>query len=123
MRFQDRIPHDQFTNLLQISRVHVYLTYPFVLSWSLMEAMSCGAAIVASGTDPVREVIEDGKTGELVDFFDIDGLVERIGTVLDDKDRRIALGEAARAKMVAEYDLQHVCLPRQLRWVEELGAG
>ncbi|MEL6648921.1 MAG: glycosyltransferase, partial [Pseudomonadota bacterium] len=122
VRFLDRIPHDQFTMLLQISRVHVYLTYPFVLSWSLMEAMSCGAAIVASDTEPVREVIADGETGELVDFFDVDGLVDRVSAVLDDPDRRAALGEAARAEMVARYDLQTVCLPRQIEWVKGLAA-
>lgn len=122
VRFLDRIPHDQFTMLLQISRVHVYLTYPFVLSWSLMEAMSCGAAIVASDTEPVREVITDGETGELVDFFDVDGLVDRVSAVLDDPDRRAALGEAARAEMVARYDLQTVCLPRQIDWVKGLAA-
>ncbi|MEM7731372.1 MAG: glycosyltransferase [Pseudomonadota bacterium] len=120
VRFLDRIPHGQFTKLLQISRVHVYLTYPFVLSWSLMEAMSCGAAIVASDTEPVREVIRDGQTGELVDFFDTDGIVDRVSTLLDDEDRRIGLGQAARAKMVKEYDLRSICLPRQMDWVKNL---
>ncbi|MEM6588657.1 MAG: glycosyltransferase family 4 protein [Pseudomonadota bacterium] len=120
VRFLDRIPHGQFTNLLQISRVHVYLTYPFVLSWSLLEAMSCGAAIVASDTEPVREVIRDGETGELVDFFDIDGIVERVSALLEDEDRRITLGQAARTQMVEHYDLRSICLPRQMDWVKNL---
>ncbi len=120
VRFLDRIPHGQFTNLLQISRVHVYLTYPFVLSWSLMEAMSCGAAIVASNTEPVREVLRDGETGVLVDFFDSDGIVDRVSALLDDEDRRTALGTAARAKMVEHYDLRTICLPRQMEWVKGL---
>ena len=72
-----RIAYDDFTRLLQVSRVHVYLTYPFVLSWSLLEAMSCGAAIVASDTAPVREVLSHDDNGRLVDFFDGDALVGR----------------------------------------------
>ncbi|MEL7395943.1 MAG: glycosyltransferase family 4 protein [Pseudomonadota bacterium] len=120
VRFLDRIPHAQFTKLLQISTVHIYLTYPFVLSWSLLEAMSCGAAIVASATAPVQEVIRDGETGQLVDFFDVDGLVERVSALLDDPDRRLAFGEAARAEMIAKYDLKSICLPRQIAWVEDV---
>ena len=123
VRFLDRIPHEQFTKLLQISTVHIYLTYPFVLSWSLLEAMSCGAAIVASATAPVQEVIRDGETGQLVDFFDVDGLVEKVSALLDDPDRRLAFGEAARAEMIANYDLKSICLPRQIAWVEDVMQG
>ena len=123
VRFLDRIPHAQFTKLLQISTVHIYLTYPFVLSWSLLEAMSCGAAIVASATAPVQEVIRDGETGQLVDFFDVDGLVEKVSALLDDPDRRLAFGEAARAEMIANYDLKSICLPRQIAWVEDVMQG
>ncbi len=122
VRFLDRVPHDQFTRLLQISRVHVYLTYPFVLSWSLMEAMSCGAAIVASNTAPVKEVITDGQTGSLVDFFDGDALIDAVSTLLDDPDRRAAYGQAARAHITDNYDLSAICLPRQIEWVKSLMA-
>ena len=120
VHFLGRIPHDQFTRLLQLSRLHVYLTYPFVLSWSLMEAMSCGAAIVASDTEPVREVIREGETGRLVDFFDQNALVSRVCELLEDDDQRAALGQAARAEMVNVFDLQSICLPRQLAWVDKL---
>jgi glycosyltransferase involved in cell wall biosynthesis len=120
VHFIGRIPHDQFTRVLQLSRVHVYLTYPFVLSWSLMEAMSCGAAIVASDTDPVREVITHGQTGRLIDFFDGDGLVREVCDLLDDADARARLGAAARKLMVDKYDLQRICLPKQITWVEDL---
>jgi glycosyltransferase involved in cell wall biosynthesis len=122
VRFLDRIPHDQFTRLLQISRVHLYLTYPFVLSWSLMEAMSCGAAIVASATPPVKEVISDGQTGRLVDFFDGDALVDTVCELLEDPEQRTALGEAARSHMIDTYDLSTICLPRQIEWVKALMA-
>ncbi len=120
VHFLGRIPHDQFTRVLQISRVHVYLTYPFVLSWSLMEAMSCGAAIVASDTAPVREVITHDETGRLVDFFDRTALVREVCDLLEDAKARTRLGAEARALMVARYDLRRTCLPRQLAWVDEV---
>ena len=92
MHFLGRIPYDRFVRLLQVSRVHVYLTYPFVLSWSLFEAMSAGAAIVASDTAPLHEAIEPGRTGTLVDFFDGEALVDEVCALLDDPDRRAAYG-------------------------------
>ncbi|QGX97612.1 glycosyltransferase [Roseovarius faecimaris] len=120
VHYLGRIPYDQFLRLLQVSRVHVYLTYPFVLSWSLMEAMACEAAIVASDTAPVREVLSDGETGRLVDFFDTGALVETVCELLDDPEQRARLGRAARALMVEQYELNDICLPRQLEWVEAL---
>ena len=80
--------------MMQVSRVHIYLTYPFVLSWSLLEAMSAGVAIVAGDTDPVREVMERGKTGILTDFFDKDALVDRVCEALDNAELRDSLGHA-----------------------------
>lgn len=120
VHFLGRIPYDQFLRLLQVSRVHVYLTYPFVLSWSLMEAMACEAAIVASDTAPVREVIREGETGRLVDFFDTGALVDTVCTLLDEPEARARLGANARALMVEQYELTDICLPRQVRWVEAL---
>jgi glycosyltransferase involved in cell wall biosynthesis len=102
--------------------VHVYLTYPFVLSWSLMEAMSCEAAIVAGDTEPVREVITHGETGRLVDFFDRTALVDEICALLEDGAERARLGQNARDLIRAQYDLRSICLPRQLRWVEDLAS-
>src|SRR5690606_19827086 len=82
--FAGRLPYDRYLGVLQASTVHVYLTYPFVLSWSLLEAMSAGCAVVASDTPPVKELIEAGTTGELVDFFDRDALVGTVEALLDD---------------------------------------
>ena len=115
-----RVPYETFLSVLQVSQVHVYLTYPFVLSWSLIEAMSAECAIVASDTAPVKEVIKNGKTGVLVDFFDGKALVRRIDSLLKDETRRTKLGAAARAFVVKNYDLQSRCLPAQLKWVDKL---
>lgn len=123
VHFLGRIPYGDFLRLLQVSRVHVYLTYPFVLSWSLMEAMACEAAIVASDVAPVREVIEHDKTGRLVDFFDTDALTAEICAMLDDPDMRARLGQAARRLMQEQYDLHSICLPRQLTWVSGIMDG
>jgi glycosyltransferase involved in cell wall biosynthesis len=122
VHFVGRLPYDQFLTMLQISRVHVYLTYPFVLSWSLIEAMSAGCAIVASDTAPVLEVIEDGVTGKLVHFFEHQALAQAIADLLDQPDERSRLGAQARARAIERYDLHTVCLPQQLAWVQALAA-
>lgn len=123
VHFPGRIPYADFVPLLQLTRVHVYLTYPFVLSWSLFEAMSAGAAIVASDTGPVREAIVDGQTGLLVDFFDRDALVERVIALMEDADLRARLGQAARAHVQGHYDLRRICLPQQVAWIDRLAAA
>ena len=114
------MPYDQFTTILQISRLHIYLTYPFVLSWSLLETMAVGGAILASDTAPVRELITQDETGRLTDFFDAEALVKEACALLEDDAARARLGAAARAHMVAGYDLKKTCLPRQLDWVQAL---
>ncbi len=123
VNFLGRIPYDQFVRLLQVSRVHVYLTYPFVLSWSLMEAMACEAAIVASDTAPVREVIRHNETGILTDFFDTHALVAQVCTLLENNEMRQSLGRAARDQMIEKYDLKSICLPRQVKWVSDIMEG
>ncbi|MCA0995177.1 glycosyltransferase [Alloyangia pacifica] len=121
VHFLGRVPYDRFLAMMQVSRVHIYLTYPFVLSWSLLEAMSAGCAILASDTAPVREALTEGETGWMVDFFDRDALVERLCTLLDDPETRARLGAAARAHVRAHYDLRSHCLPRHVDWVTRLG--
>ena len=120
VHFLGHIPYQHFIPLLQLSTVHVYLTYPFVLSWSLLEAMSVGCAIVASDTQPLREAIRHDDTGRLVDFFDVPGLANEVCALLDDPVARQRLGANARAFAQATYDLKTVCLPRQLQWVQGL---
>jgi glycosyltransferase involved in cell wall biosynthesis len=123
VHFIGKLLYPDLVRLLQLSSVHVYLTYPFVLSWSLLEAMSIGCAIVASDTNPLQEVITHGETGRLIDFFDTGGLVEQVISLLDDADERQRLGANARQFAVEHYDLKTVCLPRQLEWVRQLAAA
>jgi len=120
VHFIGKVDYPSYQACMQLSSVHVYLTYPFVLSWSLLEAMSMGCAIVASDTPPVQEVIKQGKTGQLVDFFDHDALAKQVITLLENPATRKKLGTAARKHVVKNYDLQTVCLPQQLAWVESL---
>ncbi len=120
VHFVGTVPHNQFVSLLQISTVHVYLTYPFVASWSLLEAMSAGCAIVGSATAPVQEFIEDGKHGVLTPFFDQDLLIQNIVRLLDDPALRAQLGQEARKKVQYYYDLHSVCLPKLVKWVDLL---
>jgi len=120
VHFLGKLPYHLFVPLLQLSTVHVYLSYPFVLGWSLLEAMSAGCAIVASATAPLREAIVEGETGRLVDFFDSAGLAARVCALLDDPAQRGRLGAQARAFARERYDLRSVCLPRQMEWVRNL---
>ncbi len=120
VHFVGKVPYKDFLHVLQVATVHVYLTYPFVLSWSLLEAMSAGCAIVASDTAPVREAIRHGETGQLVDFFDPAALAQQVIALCDNPTERARLGAQARAFAVENYDLETRCLPRQIEWVQAL---
>lgn len=120
VHFVGHMDYPDFVKLLQLSSVHVYLTYPFVLSWSLLEAMSVQCPIVASNTAPVLEVLEHERTALLVDFFQPAALVQAVCRLLDDKVLAIQLGRAARAHAVQHFDLHTVCLPKQMQWVLSL---
>ena len=102
----------QYLTVLQISDVHVYLTYPFVLSWGLLNALSTGCMVVASDTDPVAEVIADGQNGSLVNFFDHDALARQVVSVIRAGRRASAhMRVAARLSIIRDFDLKQVCLP------------
>ncbi|MBL8486757.1 MAG: glycosyltransferase family 4 protein [Rhodocyclaceae bacterium] len=118
VRFTGRLPYDQFIRTLQVSAAHVYLTYPFVLSWSMLEAMACGCVVVGSATPPVQEVIRHGENGLLTDFFDRDRLVDTVCQALTDLDRARFLRAAARRTVVEHYDLRTRCLPQFLGHLE-----
>lgn len=120
VHFLGRVPHQTLIGLMQLSRAHVYLTYPFVLSWSLLEAMSCGAPVIGSDTAPVREVITHNDNGLLVDFFDREGLVEQVSFALQNPEKMQQVGQRARHHIVEHYDLNSVCLPQQLQLIKKL---
>jgi len=118
VHFVSQIPFVDFVSLMQVSSAHVYLTYPFVLSWSVLQAMSAGAPVIASRTAPVVEVIDDGITGILVDFFAVEELAEKVIDMLAHPDDYRAMREAARRSVVERYDLDDVCLPRWLELID-----
>jgi glycosyltransferase involved in cell wall biosynthesis len=120
LHFIGHVPHQTLHDVLSISACHVYLTVPFVLSWSLLEAMACGALVVASATPPVQEVIRDGFNGRLVPFADPFALARTIAEVLTDPERHAPLRQAARRTVLERYDLHSVCLPQQLALVDRL---
>jgi glycosyltransferase involved in cell wall biosynthesis len=120
VHFLGTIPYTSFIHLLQVSRVHVYLTYPFVLSWSMLEAMSAGCLVVGSRTPPVEEVISHGANGLLVDFFAPDQIADYVIEALGDPRAFASVRENARQTVIDRYDLKTVCLPAQVRLLNTL---
>jgi glycosyltransferase involved in cell wall biosynthesis len=120
IHFLGRLPYTQYLAMLRISSAHIYMTYPFVLSWGLLEAMAAGCAVIASRTAPVEEVIRDGENGRLVDFFDSDALAEHVGEALSKPERQEHLRANARRTVVERYDLKSVCLPAYLALLRRL---
>jgi glycosyltransferase involved in cell wall biosynthesis len=123
VHFLGLIDYHDYLNLLQISSVHVYLTYPFVLSWSFIEAMACGCLIVGSATAPVLEVLRDGENGLTVDFFSHKRLANRIESALEQGRELDALRQGARATAVKQFDLNGLLLPRWIGLFEDLVNG
>ncbi len=117
VHFLGTVPYPTFLRVLQVSAAHVYLTYPFVLSWSMVEAMAAGCLVVGSRTGPVEEVIRDGENGRLVGFFDADALAGTLAKVLRDPASQRGLRANARKTVVENYDLA-ACLKRQVALVE-----
>lgn len=122
VHFVGRVPYTRFVELMQVWAAHVYLTYPFVLSWSMLEAMSAGALVIGSRTGPVQEVIEDGRNGVLRDFFDVAGIAEAVIEALAEPARFRAMRQAARQTVAERYDLKRVCLPAWLKLIDRVAA-
>jgi glycosyltransferase involved in cell wall biosynthesis len=120
--FTGMVPPRTLVEILSLSDLHFYLTVPFVLSWSLLNALACGCTVLASDTAPVREIVTDGSTGLLGDFFDVDGLAEKAVAVLKDPAAYRHLGERATALVHERYSLD-VTLPKLIRWFERSIAG
>ncbi len=116
--FTGRLSYSDYLLLLQVSSVHVYLTYPFVLSWSMLEAMAAGCCVVGSATPPVEEVIEDGVNGKLVDFFDVAGLSRTVAETLAARATLQDMRIAARQTVVSRFALEK-CLEKQMALIAE----
>ncbi len=112
VHFLGRVPYPSLVKLLQVSAAHVYFTYPFVLSWSCLEALSAGCHVVGSRTAPVQEFITDGVNGSLVDFFDPPALAERLCAILQSPGQDAELRRAARHTAVTRCDWLRVCEPQ-----------
>jgi glycosyltransferase involved in cell wall biosynthesis len=117
VHFAGRLPYSDYLRALQISSAHVYLTYPFVLSWSLLEAMSAGCLVIGSDTAPVREVLND-QNGLLVPFFDNDQLSDRVIEALAFPHRFHSARLQARQTILDQYDLARICLPKMMAFVQ-----
>ena len=119
VHFLGPVPYEDYLTLLRRSDAHIYLTYPFVLSWSMLEAMALECLVIASQTQPVEEVIRHGENGLLVPFFDTKALSASIVEALADKTRFGKLRRAARQTIVENYDFDSVCLPAHFRLLED----
>lgn len=122
VHFTGSLSYKQYLQLLKMSACHVYLTYPFVLSWSLLEAMSSGIPIVGSLTPPVQEIIQHDFSGLLVDFFSPQDLADAVTSVLSSRSLSKFLSKNARQLILDEYSL-NVCIPKHLALLNQFVSG
>lgn len=122
IHFTGRIPYERFIDALSLSWAHVYFTYPFVMSWSLLEAMACECLIVGSDTAPVRDAITDGENGLLLDFFDVGGLSRTLIEACRSPRTLDPLRRAARETVETRYDRPSISLPGWMGLIERLSA-
>ena len=122
VHFTGSLPYGQYMQVLQASSAHVYLTRPFVLSWSMIEAMAMGCVIIGSSTPPVEEVITDGQNGLLTDFFSPKKIADRVDEVLDHPDRMAQIRQNARNFVVERYSHQSL-LPKHIQLIQDAAAG
>jgi len=114
VHFAGHLAYRDYLNVLQISSAHVYLTYPFVLSWSFMEAMSAGCLVIGSDTAPVREMIEDGVNGLIVPFFDYEGIADRVVEALAAPAKFQPIRARARQFVADRFDMERICIPKMI---------
>jgi glycosyltransferase involved in cell wall biosynthesis len=122
IHFTGPLPYDQLIKAIQVGAAHIYLTYPFVLSWSTLEAMATGCLLIASDTQPLQEVIEDGRNGLLVDFFSPEQLAKRVDEALDNREKMQPIRDAARRTIEERYALEKM-LPLHMGLITDLARG
>jgi len=120
VHFLGQLPYEQLIALLRVSRVHTYLTYPFVLSWSVLEALALECIVVASDISPVREVIRHNENGFLVPFFDSDALADKVTEILAAPGRFSSVKKRARATILKRYCFERKSLPQFMKLIREL---
>jgi len=120
VHFLGKVPYNTYRSVLQVSSLHVYLTYPFVLSWSMLEAMAVGVPVLGSRTAPVEEVIRDGENGFLTDFFDTEALADRALDLIARRGDTLAVGARGRETVLRDYDFETVGLPVYLDLLKPL---
>jgi glycosyltransferase involved in cell wall biosynthesis len=120
VHFLGRVPHAQMLDAFSIAAAHVYYTYPFVLSWSLVEAMACECLILGSDTAPVRDAITHGVDGVLNDFFDVDALSAAMIRAVTDPDRFALMRQAARESALSGFDQNSIGVPGWIRAVDDI---
>lgn len=123
VHFTGKLPYEKLVQVLSLSWAHVYMTYPFVLSWSLLDAMACECVMVASDTAPVRDVVRHGENGLLFDFFDHDQLADTLTGIARDPAATAHLRAAARKTVLDDYDRETVCLPAWMKLIDEVLAS
>ncbi|HZZ42219.1 MAG TPA: glycosyltransferase [Tepidisphaeraceae bacterium] len=119
--FTGLLPQPELARLLATTDLHIYLTVPFVLSWSMMDAMSCGAVVLGSATPPVKEMIREGQNGLLADFFDIENFARKAIDILKDPQAYRPLGNAAEEMIEQRYSLDRV-VPEMVKLYESARA-
>ena len=120
--FVGRVLPEQLADILRISDLHVYLTAPFVLSWSMLNAMATGCVVLGADVPPVREVLRPGENGLVAPLFDLECLTEAALQVLDDPARFAPLGQAARRTIEESYSLE-VCIPPLKEFFERVAGS
>jgi glycosyltransferase involved in cell wall biosynthesis len=123
VHFTGQVSYERLVAAFSVSAAHVYWTYPFILSWSLLDAMACECLVIGSDTAPVRDVIKPDANGLLLDFFDHDALADAVTEACREPHRFMALRRAARQTVLIEYDRASVCEPAWLKLIDETIAG
>lgn len=119
IHFVGGLTFNDYLKILQISSVHIYSTMPFVLSWSILEAMACECCVVASSTAPVLEVMKDNENGLLFDFYNVNELVEKVEFALNNPAKAAEIRKNARLAVIEKYELKD-CLIKQLEYMQSL---
>ena len=122
IRFLGYVPKETIRAMYQRSNLHIYLTAPFILSWSPLDAMSCGGLVLGSDTSPVQEAIQHGQNGLLCDFFNVEQMVWQANHVLDNPDDYVDIRTSARRTILSKFDIQ-VSLPRITELYQRVASG